>query len=136
VHLRISGVPKGQAAYRKAVEGSLVLLSFIKHPVVRMEFLGVVAHLLHAVKACAALVANVLLVFVGNLLVLHQLLHFPELPAALVAFMFCKKAGHFAFLPSQHFRHIWPSIFHAGLGLYRIKPILAPHTAQKFSFLL
>jgi hypothetical protein len=101
-----------------------------------MELFGVVAHLLHAVKARPAFVADVLFAFVRDLLVLHQLFYFAKLFAAFVALVFCEKACHFAFLASQHFRHIWPSTFHAGFGLYRIKPILAPHTAQKFSFLL
>jgi hypothetical protein len=81
MHLRISSVPKGKAADSKAAKGNLVFFFFL-HPVVRMEFLGVVAHLLHAFKALVAFFTHVQPLLVRYLLVLHQFLNLAELPVA------------------------------------------------------
>ena len=56
-----------------------------------MKFLCVVAHLLHPLKARIAFIADVQLLLVRDLLMLHELLHLAELPPARVAEMFFKQ---------------------------------------------
>jgi hypothetical protein len=56
-----------------------------------MKFLGVIAHLLHAVKAHIALAAHVDLSLMRNLLMLHQFFNPAELGPA-----------HFAFVSLEH----------------------------------
>lgn len=89
MHLRIQGVPKGKAADCKAAKSNLVFFFF--HPVVRMEFLCVVAHLLHASKTHAAFPAFIQPLLVRHLLVLHQFLYFAKLFAARLAFVLFEK---------------------------------------------
>jgi hypothetical protein len=89
MHLRLQGFSQGAAANRKAAKGSLVLFLFF-HPVVRVKFLGVIAHLLHAFKALLAFVAHVQFLLVGNLLMLHEFFHFAKFSSAFLAFMFFK----------------------------------------------
>jgi hypothetical protein len=64
-----------------------------------MELFCVVAHLLHAVKAHAALFADVLLVFMRHLLVLHEFFDLAKLFAALFAFVLCGKEKTCHLLP-------------------------------------
>jgi hypothetical protein len=118
MHLRISSVPKGKAANSKATKGNLVFFFFL-HPVVRMEFLCVVAHLLHAFKAFIAFFAHVQALLVRYLLVLHQFLNLAELFAARFAFVLFEKAQHYrlaSFWRSQHFLHKLPSMCQSGFG--------------------
>jgi len=68
VHLRLSCVPQSQAADSKAAKSCLALFF---HPVVRMEFFCVVAHLLHPIKSHVAFIARIEPPFMRNLLVLH-----------------------------------------------------------------
>jgi hypothetical protein len=56
MHLRVPRVSEGKAANSKAAKSYLALFF---HPVVRMEFLGVVAHLLHPFKPHVAFIAHV-----------------------------------------------------------------------------
>jgi hypothetical protein len=70
MHLRISSIPKGKAADSKAAKGNLIFFFFL-HPVVRVEFFCVVAHLLHAFKALVAFFAHVQALLMRYLLVLH-----------------------------------------------------------------
>ncbi len=97
-----------------------------------------VAHLLHAGKSYPTFFAIVKQILaMDDLMVLHQLLYFPEFPSAFIAFVVFKKAGHFlTFRLSQQLRHICPSIFQAGFGLYRIRPIFLLQIMQNSSFLL
>lgn len=89
VHLRVQGISKIKAANSKAAKSCLGL-SF--HPVVRMEFLCVVAHLLHPLKARVALSAQVELLFVRHLLVLHQFLDLAKFAPARLALVFLEHA--------------------------------------------
>lgn len=89
VHLRVQGISKGKAADSKAAKS---YLGFSFHPVVRMKFLYVVAHLLHAFKARFTIAAHVELFFVRHLLVLHQFLDLVEIYSARLAFVFLEHA--------------------------------------------
>jgi len=90
MHLRIPRIPKGKATNSKAAEGNLVFFFFL-HLVVRMKFLCMVAHLLHAFKAFVTFFAHVQALLMRNLLVLHQFLDLAELFAAHLTFMLFEK---------------------------------------------
>ncbi len=57
-----------------------------------MKFSGVVAHLLHAIKAHVAFAAHVEPFFMSHLLVLHQFFNLAELTPARLAFMLFEHA--------------------------------------------
>jgi hypothetical protein len=88
--MRLQGLSEGEAADRKAAEGCLALF-LVFHPVVRVKFLGVIAHLLHAFKAHVAFIAHVQFLLMSDLLVLHKLLHLSEFSSAFVTPVFFKQ---------------------------------------------